>query len=261
MEKTTASLNDMRGYFGGVIQEKSGAIGEGRMDEDSLNAMQILVLIEDVISKPDDAEKHRALHRFIISKKMTCSSIVAYLDNNNDDFMYVEEQNGRRKVWKNDAGQYHRTTKDENGLTKPARIDSDGDQYWYIDGVMHREDRDKFGHMLPSWVRSDGSKYWLKNGRSHRAELGDDPSDVANFGKALPSDYRPGRRNWWFYRGNEINQDDLTKILLKKKAKKDMQAIENCKNMKKITITTADGNVVSLNGPFDSVAIERSNLC
>ena len=45
---------------------------------------------------------------------------------------------------------------------EPARIDYDGDKYWYYDGKIHREND------LPAVIDADGDKYWYYNGKRQR---------------------------------------------------------------------------------------------
>ena len=60
------------------------------------------------------------------------------------------------KIWKNKQGQFHR----RNG---PAIESSDGDQAWYINGLLHREDG-------PAIEYSNGEKSWYLNDEYYPTE-------------------------------------------------------------------------------------------
>jgi hypothetical protein len=72
-------------------------------------------------------------------------------------------------------------------------VDSDGNKWWYKDGVLHRDDD------LPAFERSDGSKSWWHNGKRHRD--GDRPAVEC-----------PNGLKYWYEHGKLHRAGDLPAI-------------------------------------------------
>lgn len=78
------------------------------------------------------------------------------------DKLIRHREDGPARIWSNDNqiwcinGKIHR----EYG---PAVIRPDGTQKWYINGELHREDG-------PGIIRPSGSQYWYKNDKLHRED-------------------------------------------------------------------------------------------
>jgi hypothetical protein len=68
-------------------------------------------------------------------------------------------------------GVYHRTDKDENGLTLPACVYANGTISWYHEGAIHNDDVDENGDDCPAIIWPDGSKYWFRNGIQYTPKL------------------------------------------------------------------------------------------
>lgn len=77
----------------------------------------------------------------------------------------MEVTNNGTEHWKNSKGQDHR----EGG---PAVIYPNGDEEWYLNGLLHREDG-------PALVFSNGTKKWFRNHEFHRE---DGPAIIWNDG-------------------------------------------------------------------------------
>ena len=43
---------------------------------------------------------------------------------------------------------------------QPARINTEGSQFWYLRGELHRDNG-------PAIIRADGSRYWYQHGKIH----------------------------------------------------------------------------------------------
>ena len=68
---------------------------------------------------------------------------------------YELHENGD-KIWRNSAGQLHRTD-------GPAIEYADGTKWWYIHGQLHRTDG-------PAIERANGTKYWWFNDQQYTEE-------------------------------------------------------------------------------------------
>ena len=68
---------------------------------------------------------------------------------------YELHENGD-KIWRNSAGQYHRTD-------GPVIEYANGDKKWCINDKLHRTDG-------PAVERANGTKEWWFNGKRHRVD-------------------------------------------------------------------------------------------
>ena len=93
---------------------------------------------------------------------------------------YELHENGD-KIWRNSAGQYHRTD-------GPAKEWANGDKEWYINGQLHRTDG-------PTIEHADGSKWWYIHDQLHRTD-----------GPAI--EWANGDKYWW-YKGKQISEKEF----------------------------------------------------
>lgn len=204
-------------------------------------SFHILPLINDLLDDKENYIKHNTLKKFIEKNKLSNPQIDAYMVEF-DDFMY--ELDGSSKKWRNSNGQLHRTSLDSNGMTKPARIDANGGMEWRKNGEYYRTDRDEFGNLLPTEITHSGTKFWNFNNWQHRAELGNNPNDEANFGKALPAIIEDnGKKLTYKYKGSKTTCEKLTKKLLAKRSKLDLCKLDQIAGLE---ITLKNGTVVKL---------------
>ena len=124
-------------------------------------------------------------------------------DEINNDTRYELDKNGD-KIWKNSAGQLHRTD-------GPAIEYANGDEYWYFKGQRHRTDG-------PAIECTDGHKEWWFNGQLHRT---DGPAiEWANGDKEWWFNGQLHRTNgpaieyangtkWWYFKGERISKEEF----------------------------------------------------
>ena len=91
-----------------------------------------------------------------IKKNKDELTLPAVVRANGDQFWYFE-------------GKYHRTDKDENGLTLPAVVRT-CDQEWCFNGKWHRIDKDENGLTLPAIIRANGDQEWYLNDEHQRTD-------------------------------------------------------------------------------------------
>jgi hypothetical protein len=70
----------------------------------------------------------------------------------------------------------------------PAFEGSSGEKYWYLNGLRHREDG-------PAVEYSDGDKFWYLNGKRHRED-----------GPAV--EYSNGEKYWWL-NGEYLTEEEF----------------------------------------------------
>lgn len=200
----------------------------------------MLTDIENVKSEGEKRNKHLEFKNFIEKQDLCKVEMFKNYLEEFDPFHYrVDAINC--KIWYNASGNYHRTTKDANGLTLPAYAYPNGDGSWYVNGKNHRTDKDangltlparivrgrqewfiegrrertdldEFGNTMPAEITSDGSKRWFINGAIGRSELGKNAADK-DYNRALPAIIPTSGSNEWWYGGRPTTQDELTKIL------------------------------------------------
>ena len=95
----------------------------------------------------------------------------------------IDEYGNER--WHNELGQLHRTD-------GPAVIHSNGDQFWYLNGMKHRTDG-------PAVIFTSGYQIWHLNGHLHRTN-----------GPAII--YPNGDKQYWI-RGNRLTEDEFNDII------------------------------------------------
>ncbi len=201
------------------------------MTDEMVLAMEILPLISKVQSNPN-IDSHRALMNYILKHKEICEleMFKNYMNEFDDAVSYIGMYG---KYWKNNNDDYHRTTRDANGKTKPARIDRDGMLHWYKNGKQHMTDKDEKGLTYPAYIGNLGAA-WFADGKRHRAELGNDASDVENFGKAMPARIQNEKPDEYYYKGDKIVREKLTAKIIKKS------------DVKNARITLKDGSTLEL---------------
>jgi len=109
-------------------------------------------------------------------------SLPAILWESNDTKIYEWHQNSL----------LHRIENDDNGLTLPARIWSNGELEWWKNGKRHRDDRDENGRILPAITSSNGTQFWYNNGHKHRDDKDEDGNllpAVIHFGCPNSNEY------------------------------------------------------------------------
>lgn len=226
------TIEKITAHYRAVVSSKADII-----DPVFYNAVKIVKLSMEVAADPTNADKHRKLHAFIRRKNEDNEFTQAYAIECEE---YHYQMGNWGKMWVKD-GKTHRTTKDKNGLTLPARIDDDGEKLWMYEGNCHREDRDADGYLLPAKMMI-GLLVWMQHGKVHRAELD------AN-GKALPAKiFTNGLSNEYYYDGEKLTQEKLTKKILNKREKK-------FTNAKKVEITLSDGSSIVLSSSISSVHV------
>jgi hypothetical protein len=113
---------------------------------------------------------HFAIDKFLDRYDID-GNIVREYRNLFEQFMFKGDDN--YKIWMKN-GKTCRYTKDENGLTLPARIiNANGISLmeWFRDGKLYRDDLDENGYTLPNTV-SDRFQSWRnENGLQHREEF------------------------------------------------------------------------------------------
>lgn len=244
------SLSTLFTHYSAIVSNISADNALQTSDMDV--AFGIMPLIIKAMQTPEKNHVHYELTKFIARNRLQDVDIIkAYLDEFED--LSYDDMGGGEKRWRNFSSNMHRVTKDENGLTKPARITKNSST-WYVNGKCHREDKDKFGNYLPANIQGR-SQSWYWEDKQHRAELGNNPDDIKNFGKALPAyiDDSDGCQRW-YYRGNRFSESDLTKKLIDKKAKFDAKIAEymkahpanNFTNIDRVEIVLKNGSTVSL---------------
>lgn len=236
----------------GLSTHYSSIVARYAVDEESndelMLAIKILPLIIVVKTNPADHSKHAALCAFIMSEKLDNEFVKAYMDEF-EELAYHSTAYG--KVWKDAEGKLHRTTKDANGMTKPARIDDDGDMMWAIHGQHIRNDLDEFGNALPSVITRKGTRrvWYNKDTQRHRAELGKNPADEANYMKALPAEI-DGCSKSYYFNGNTIDRDELTKKIIARQNK-------TLNDVQKIKIVLKNGGVIEVNTGVATIFMTR----
>ncbi len=97
----------------------------------------------------------------------------------------------KRKEYKNELGEYHRTD-------GPA-IEEDGNKWWFVNGQHHREDG-------PAVEYSNGTKFWYLNGKRHRE---DGPAVIWEDGD-----------KWWYINGTTYSEEEYNQEVIKLKLKR-----------------------------------------
>jgi hypothetical protein len=122
-------------------------------------------IIYEADTKQESWYKHGKLHR---NNDLPAVRIIKYdsMDKKTNKWLY-ETIIG--ESWYQD-GELHRSidgyTKNDYTnyiLSNYAKIDSNGDKYWYKYGKLHRD------HDLPAIIRKNGTKIWYQNGLKHRS--------------------------------------------------------------------------------------------
>jgi hypothetical protein len=245
----------------------------------------MIKLISAVIKEPTVYKPHRDLYVRIMNEKLLNEHTEAYYNEFNE-FMYQETRIS--KTW-HKFGMIefiHRTHKDVNGRTLPARVYFDGDQiwmfentihnddqifdeelqmmitaparideggakYWFKHGKIQRDDVDKFGNSLPNKILKNGTKYWRTNsGSNHRAELGKNKDDPATYDKPLPAVIHPCGTYEFYYDGFVISAEAIREKLLGPMPK------DVFSNIKTMVIEYENGDVHRITLPVKKVSFE-----
>jgi hypothetical protein len=210
-------------------------------------------LINDLIDNDSNYKKHNAVKDYILKHKLFCSEFDTYM-NEFEEFMYTINEYDS-KIWKNEKNEVHRTTKDDSGMTKPAMIRKDGGMVWMKNGKYFRNDRDQFGHLMPTEIEGTGKMFWNLENTQHRAELCNDPSDIENFGKALPAIIRADGTKVYKYKNNNMTQDEVTNKILEKQKRNTEPDLSNLTDITAIEITLDDGSTIKLTSGIKKVSL------
>ena len=135
-------------------------------------AAQPLEIIQEVLLQIDNESTIRALCSTSKRIKRVCEypEVKAHIKRLSTPTRITEDGT---KEWLDNDGELHREG------DQPARIEADGNKFWYVHGEQHRNGDQ------PAYIGTDGTKFWYLHGKFHRE--GDQPARI----------WRTGSKEWW----------------------------------------------------------------